>query len=101
MCAVAEPGGVAQKRCSTSGGISIRGIEYKRSSANTGVQFAGSDACKRKPTNCCAECAAGEAKKSLLALCSVGPGIIAIRWRTDGLNFCQRPSADESNYDEN
>jgi hypothetical protein len=48
MCAVAEPGGVAQKRCSTSGGISIRGIKYKRSSANSGVQFAGSDASKRK-----------------------------------------------------
>ena len=63
MCAVAEPGGVAQKRCSTSGGISIRGIEYKRSSANTGVQFAGSD--KRKPTNCCVGCAASEARTSV------------------------------------
>src|ERR1700730_2394283 len=101
MCAVAEPGGVAQKRCSTSGGISIRGIEYKRSSANTGVQFAGRDASKRKPTNCCVECAAGEAKKSLLALCSVATRLIAIWRRANRLNFCQRINADEVKYGEN
>ena len=82
-----------EKRCSTSGGVSICGIKQKRSSTNTGVQVAGADGCKRKPINCCVECAADEAKKSLLALCSVATGIIAIRRRTDGLNFCQRRSA--------
>ena len=100
ICSVAKAAGVAEKRCSTSGGVSICSVEQKRSSANTGVQVAGADGCKRKPANGCVISTAGKAKKGFLAFCGVATGVIAIRWRIDRVNFCQRPSADEANYGE-
>jgi len=81
--------------------FSICGIEQKRSGTNTGVQVAGADGCKRKPSNGCVISTSGKARQGFLAFCGIAIGIITIRWRTDGLNFCQRPSADEANYDEN
>jgi len=77
----------------TSGGVSICGIEQKRSYINTGVQVTGGDSSKRKPTYCCVICTAGKAKQGFLAFCRIATGIITIRWRTDGLNFCRRRPA--------
>jgi hypothetical protein len=90
ICGVAEAACVAQKRSSTSSNISVRGVEHKRSSANTGVQLAGRNAFERKPTNCRVETTCGKAQKGFLAFCGVAVRITAIRRRADRLNVCQR-----------
>jgi hypothetical protein len=74
ICSVAKAVGVAEKRCSTSDGVSICGVEQKRSSTNTGVQVAGTDGSKRKPTNGCVIFTAGKAKKGFLAFCGIATG---------------------------
>jgi hypothetical protein len=51
ICSVAKAAGVAEKCCGSNGGVSICGIEQKRSSTDTGIQVACADGCKRKPAN--------------------------------------------------
>ena len=59
----------------------ICGVQKERSCADSGVKAAFSVAIERTPANCHIPSAGGEAKKGLLTLCRVEPGIAAVRRR--------------------
>jgi hypothetical protein len=59
-------GGVGQKGGSADSRIFVSGVQYQRSSANTGIEAASGNALERKPTNCCVGSASRQTEKGVL-----------------------------------
>ena len=83
----------AEERVSASGRILIAAVEYKGSSANTGVEAAGGKALKRKPTNRCVVTAASEIKQRALSFRGIAARIAAVRRWSNCLGCQRKPKA--------
>ena len=57
-------GGVEQKGGSADSRIFVSGVQYQRSSANTGIEAAIGNALERKPTNCCVGSASRQTERA-------------------------------------